>query len=1280
MIDVRALDPDKALNRAYRRSKPNRLDLERFKLHFSALLGGINPSESEEFHKNLVIRFLSQAFYSPGHFINTKGRSDLVIHHGKTAKTPVGVLVEVKKPTNKGEMCRRDRLDSKAMRELLLYYLRERCTYENLDLRHLVITNIHEWYVIDAVEFERLFVADVQLMRHFRDFEAGRLSGTSTDYFYKEIAGPAIQSVEKDIKFTWFDIASFRHCLDGEPDAQKDASLVPIFKVFSPQHLLKQPFANDSNTLDRAFYAELLHILGLAEMRQGSKEVIGRKKPHERDAGSLIENTITQLLSLGKLRRLEGSDVYGRSDEERLFNVALELVITWVNRLLFAKLLEAQVRRWKPEAQDIQFLTSDRMRDFDDVNKLFFRVLAVPRDNRDDVVRESYANVPYLNSSLFEPTDLEHQTLVISGLEDFVVVPIHRKTVLKDEHGKRLKGELPCLEYLLKFLEAYDFSSEESGCVQESNKTLISASVLGLIFEKINGYRDGAYFTPGFITEYMCRDSLRRAVVRRFNEVQGWYCSSLADVYERLGPSDRAEANRIINSLRICDPAVGSGHFLVSALNEIILIKHELRVLCDREGKWLKEYQVEVVNDEMYISADAGIGFRYIPGNTESQRVQEALFHEKREIIERCLFGVDVNPTSVKICRLRLWIELLKHAYYRRESGYAELETLPNIDINIKCGNSLIRRFHLDSDIAQALRGTRWTIDGYRALVSAYHHAADKVQKAELEERLDEIKEGFRSVMGLNDPLVRKRNRLTDQLMGLLHQRELFELNDEQLAEKAEKRLRLESEIAQVESDIRDAQSDRIYGNAFEWRFEFPEVLSEDGQFIGFDVVIGNPPYIKEYEGRERFDGLRSLDVYQGKIDMWYLFASLGLDLLQRGGVLAFIAPNNWTTSAGAKLLRSKILSSARIEQMVDFGPHLVFESAGIQTMILILSKDREMDEYQFDYSRLLSVMESPSLVHEFLGRAETVQAEYLRPLVSRSAGEGPLVFNDSNVEGILRKMDGAGNMRLDGRREVAQGIVAPQDSVNRNASELLGVPVGTGVFVLSDQELEEMCLPDHEREIVEPLFTTAEMKRYYAHARNRLWVIYTDSSFRDSAMMESYPLIRRHLDRFQPIITSDNRPYGLHRARERRFFDGPRIVSARKCQMPTFTYIEFTGCVLQTFNIIKTPRVDLKYLTSLLNSRLARFYFRFRGKMQGAIFQIDNEPLSRFPIRTVENLILERMRGLVDDACDASGRGDEVRLREIEDEMDREIYKIYGIDESEAEFILTTLTSLQLE
>ena len=335
---------------------------------------------------------------------------------------------------------------------------------------------------------------------------------------------------------------------------------------------------------------------------------------------------------------------------------------------------------------------------------MFFQVLAKKPNERLAKVNKLFATVPYLNSSLFEVTPLENSCFTISQLAEDGL-PVLSQSVLKDNQGKKRTGDLTTLAYLFDFLNAYDFSSEGAEEIQEDNKTLISASVLGLIFEKINGYKDGSFFTPSFITMYMCKETLRRAVLQKFNDTKKWSCTDFNQLYDHI--KDKQDANSIINSLKICDPAVGSGHFLVSALNELIVIKSELGILLDKQGKTLRDYDIKVVNDELIITDDDGKIFEYKPTSKESQRIQETLFSEKQTLIENCLFGVDINPNSVKICRLRLWIELLKHAYYKDAGTYLELETLPNIDINIKCGNSLISRFGLDADLTRLLKSKK---------------------------------------------------------------------------------------------------------------------------------------------------------------------------------------------------------------------------------------------------------------------------------------------------------------------------------------------------------------------------------------------------------------------------------------------------------------------------------------------------------------------------------------------------------------------------------------------
>ncbi|GAA4793703.1 Eco57I restriction-modification methylase domain-containing protein [Olivibacter ginsenosidimutans] len=991
---INILKPKKALNKAFLKVKPHRSEIESFKTNLITLLERTNDTESEEFHKNLVIDFLKKTYYDANHFINTKGRNDLVIHNDQNANSTVGVILEAKKPTNKVEMITTKRLNVKAFQELVLYYLRERIIHKNLEVKHLVATNINEWFIFDATLFDRLFAQSKNLVKQFNDFESGRLADTKTDFFYRQIAEPFIESITSEIEFTYFNIQDFRKPLYNI-DKADDGSLIALFKLMSPEHLLKLPFTNDSNTLDKRFYSELLHIIGLTETKEGSKKLIKRHKEGERHTGTILEDAIIQLDSLDKLSRLDKPSQFGNTQQERLFNVALELSITWINRILFLKLLEAQLINYHKGDKSNSFLSYSKIKNYDDLNSLFFQVLARRYDERNEDVKKAFEKVPYLNSSLFEPSDLEQVTLFISNLKDDKTIPIISSTVLKDQQGRKRTGKLTTLEYLFAFLDAYDFSGEGSEEIQEDNKTLINASVLGLIFEKINGYKDGSFFTPGFITMYMCRETIRKAVVQKFNETKKWNCKDIEALYDKI--EDRKEANEVINSIKICDPAVGSGHFLVSALNEMISVKNDLKILQDRDGRRLKEYQVEVVNDELIITDEEGELFEYNPTNKESQRIQEMLFHEKQTIIENCLFGVDINPNSVKICRLRLWIELLKNAYYKNAT---ELETLPNIDINIKCGNSLVSRFAIDADLKQALKKSKWTIDSYRVAVATYRNAESKEQKREMERLIADIKSDFRSEISLNDPKAKRLRKLSGELFQMTNQTQLFAMSKKEKADWNKKVTKLTKETKKLEAEIEEIKANKIFENAFEWRFEFPEVLNNDGDFVGFDVVIGNPPYVNAMELKKNLEEneynfyKKNYSTAKGSVDLYIYFFELGHTILRENSFLNYITPNRFLSASYGVALREFLLNKTSLLNIGDYSSVKVFKEASTYPITTLFKKTPNnhkltsftfKDEYQPFRYRSYRTEDLFSLNDYILGFVLSEKYEIVSKIISQS-------------------------------------------------------------------------------------------------------------------------------------------------------------------------------------------------------------------------------------------------------------------------------------------------------
>jgi adenine-specific DNA-methyltransferase len=1274
--------------KAFLNQKPAESERDKFKKNLIDLIDKISviekqpKSESEEHLKNNLRDFLLNTFYIESNAINTKDKKDLVIYSGKSTDTDVRVIIEAKRPSNVKEMVSSDNANKKALHELILYYLTERYAKENTQLKKLVITDINQWFIIDAKYFDQNIYRNPQIRKLY---ETKVKDKKDNPWFYEEIE-KIVSKLEVPIPCVYFNIRDYEKILRNSK-LDDDKELVALYKILSPQHLLNITSPNDSNSLNERFYKELLHIIGLEEAREGTKNVIRRKKENK-DAASLIELTIEALNTEDTFHRITDIKVYGENKEEQTFNIALELCITWINRILFLKLLEGQLISYHQKNKDYCFLNSETIHDYDELFKLFHKVLAVNIADRTEAIKTKYSRVPYLNSSLFEISELEDCSIKINSLENNLHLELINTTILKEVKKNQVK--LPSLDYLFQFLDAYDFASEGTEDWQKDNKQLINASVLGKVFEKINGYRDGSIFTPAFITEYMCRQSIRLAVVEKFNDAIAGKGKKLFDKFDDLKnytarhfkTEEVLQANQIINSLHICDPAVGSGHFLVSALNEIILIKAELGILADENGSVISNYEFAIVNDELIITDLQGNPSEYKlqngkPISKEVQRLQKTLFVQKQTIIENCLFGVDINPKSVLICRLRLWIELLKNAYYK-ETEYTELETLPNIDINIKCGNSLLSRFALDADLSKALKSIKYDIKEYRGFVNDYKNEKNRDVKRGLQKIIDGIKSDFKTeILKTSKDFLNWKNS-KDEIDRLTKPLSFFEMTPKEKKKFNDDVKVASNKMKKYEAILDEIRNNVIYKNAFEWRFEFPEVLNNKGEFDGFDLIIGNPPYIKEYENKDAFEGLHNLECYQGKMDIWYLFGELGLKILKPEKFLCYIATNNWVTNAGASKFRNTIINNSQILNLTDFGAYMIFDNASIQTMIMLFKNTISEDSYTFDYRRLEGDKLILDDVKSLLDGIKTDKSNLLSPTVLKhNLIDKPLTFNTTENSGILDKIKSKHNFilrekadkKLNLKSELGQGIVAPQDFVNKaSALKLEGSVVnGDGIFVLSQLEFESKKFLDKELEIIKPYYTTDQIQKYYGNSENTHWIIYTKSDINkpdkktEKVPIDDYPNIKQHLDTFKNVITSDFGPYGLHRAREQYFFEGEKIIVTRKCpKEPIFTYTNFDCFVSQTFFVIQSQRINLKYLTGLLNSKLVSFWLRKKGKMQGNAYQLDKEPLLEIPIYKPADKDVNEIAKQVDYIISLKKEGKDTSENEIK--IDELVYKLYDI------------------
>ena len=1252
--------PAQALNKAYAKQSISQERIDVFRQALARLFARLDETESEEHQKNIVAGFLNESFYGPGvatpgiatpgvstlgpFEVNTRERVDLVIHTGPTSAALPGVLIETKK-VFAGDMMTTLKNNVKSLHELILYYFEERERHQNIAVSHLIITDVYNWFFIDENDFRHFFYDNAKLRKLY---QVKKQQNKDNPFFYAETAR-ILREMDDELPVTCLNLREIATLSrSNEPDDLRQ--LIPVYKLFSPEHLLKLPFANDANTLNRSFYNELLHIMGLHETATEGIKLIERLPEGERLEGSLLENTINVLHVDNALADRADRSLYGYNEQDQLFNVALELCITWLNRVLFLKLLEGQLMRYQgtnsQKMREVQFLTPRHIREFDELSELFFEVLAVPEANRPPGIVNRYGPIPYLNSSLFELTDLERNVLKIKALKDRLELPLYAQTALKNPQAKRQTGQLPALQYLLAFLDAYDFSSEGPAEIQPDNKPLISAAVLGLIFEKLNGYRDGSFFTPGFVTMYMVRDLIRRAVLTRFNEQLGWQCADITALYNQLDRVSLAEANVVMNSLRVVDPAVGSGHFLVSALNEIIALKAELGILTDREGRRLRHYDITIVNDELVITDEDGEVFQYKAGR---ERIQETIFHEKQTIIENCLFGVDINPNSINICRLRLWIELLKSAYYQGNA----LQTLPNLDINLKVGNSLVGRFGLGFRI-DTLRNLNMREKFLRAFgqysvdVMAYKQCRDKVEKDRIRTRIGGFQAFVQQVAMVDQKEYADIRQLETKLAESVSTFDFFNQDD---------RLQtLNEQLAAKKAAF--AEKQRVYRQAFEWRFAFPEVLDEAGNYVGFDVVVGNPPYIRQEELGE-YKALFSKafpNTYAGTADLYVMFIEQGMSLLRPGGQFGYIIPNKWMR-AGYGLNLRRWLKTIAIEQITDFGDLPVFTEATTYPCLLMLRRADATDSLRAAQVETLKFGKPDPRTGGLFGYLR--DRTFLVP--TESLQDGGWVLSDATVQNLLTKL-----------KQTGQPL-----KTYVNDKIFYGIKTGLNEAFVIDAKTRDKLIADDPRsaEVIKPFLAGRDIKRYQSPEATKFLIF-----ARRGIHIEDYPAILAHLEQFKDKLTPKpkghegkwaGRKEGNYKWYEIQDavdyypeFEKPHIIIPSIIKSPSCEWDDLGFYSNDKTTIIGTSD---KYILAILNSKVAGYFMGLiSATKQGGYFEYKPVYIAQIPIPPATPAQKAPITALVNQILAAKAADRTTDTNELGAKVDQLVYELYGLSAEE--------------
>ncbi|WRA00249.1 class I SAM-dependent DNA methyltransferase [Helicobacter pylori] len=1267
---------------------PNKEQLKAFETAFNAFLE-TNQQENENHHNDAFNDLLKSVFK---YKVKPTKKIDSAILN---ENNEVEVIIEFKALKNPNEFIKKGDLNVKAFHESLLYYLTERKEGNN-NLKHLILATIKELYIIDADEFE-VFNKDKEIKNAFKNCHDRKGNDPRTKAFY-DACQKRLNELDHSLKYHYIPL--------------KKENLALIYQALSPNFLLKIPKYSDANTLNKDFYEELLYILGLEEQNDKGKILI---KP------SRTQNSLSDALK----KKYENLD-----DEE-----VMALLIAWNNRILFLRLLESLLISFKHFENP--FLTTENFKDFNALNTLFFEVLAKKNNERLKEIKEDriLQKIPYLNSSLFDKTPLELKGYEIKLLDN-KKLEIYKNSVLKKHENYQKDKALPLLKYFFEFLRLYKFTTTPKDIkdnTDTSESRLINPSVLGLVFEKLNGYKEGSFYTPSFITSYMCQESITPIVLDKFNQTYKIECDNLTELKNYLKSykeNKRKEYLQLLLTLRVCDPAVGSGHFLVSALNEMVWIAYELGLITS-----LYACDLKLENDEIIIHTPTGEIFNYKKPHSENDphhHIQKELFELKKSIIENCLFGVDINPNSCEITKLRLWIELLKYSYYifdEEGKNTNALETLPNIDINIKCANSLISRFALKDKAllkTEKNKNLEYYIAEYKELVKIYKdpkilesltrpikdsnavrkYAKERLYqelaqnpnkdfKKALNDRIEKIKEAFKLTLEPPQKELKFKKFLKEHL-ELYGKSILEEANDnglelEALAlekkmaheglfhdytpypklDKTDKVVGLEHFNRYVLTSYKDLQDENErYANALEWRFEFPEVLNDEGDFLGFDCIIGNPPYIRQ----EHIKDLKPLlekqyqDFYNSTADIYTYFFALAFQLLKEKGFSTFITSNKYARAKYGTKLREWLLKKTTIVSYMELNALKVFESAAVDTSIMNFIKQTPPKENSFKYYE-----PTPN------DKDDLKNTPYLSMKQNVLSTES-FIFANATLLDLRDKMEKAGTPLKDWDIQINYGI-------KTGANEAFIIPTE------KREEILNACKTKEEREcterLIKPILRGKDIKRYsyeWAH----LWVINTHNGYTSALKSKippidiaKYPATKAHLDAHYDTIATrcdqGDTPYHLRNCAYLEDFEKEKIVYGEIVQEPRF-YLDNGECELGCFYAEATSFIltgeHLRYLLGMLHSKLITFAFKTfyaGGGLGESGYRYKKAFIERLPIPQ----ITEKNQELADKITDGAKqilvlkeKDPKANTQKLEKEIDALVYQLYHLTDEEIKII----------
>ena len=858
-----------------------------------------------------------------------------------------------------------------------------------------------------------------------------------------------------------------------------------------------------------------------------------------------------------------------------------------------------------------------------------------------------HCRVPFLSGGLFDPIDNYDWKNTNFDIPDELF------SNKKSDNDRDADG-------ILDIFDRYNFTMSEDEPMER--EVAIDPEMLGKVFENLLEVKDrkskGEFYTPRPIVHYMCQESLIYYLVRKTGLKEtdirdfiiygdfmkdedttkekregngGMYISEeifKIDNEGRIVVNRLSEIDMALSDVKIADPAVGSGAFPLGMMNEIVRARQN-------------------------ITAYMSIGM-----NTYNKRMlyrnERSPYVLKYNTIKNCLYAVDIEPSAVDIAQLRLWLSLVIEDEINPKAqndleGHRDPLPLPNLECNILCGNSLIDEFN-------GVKLVRET-----DILGAKEEYQIALVQDDFEIILKKLLEEQNLLFSCDDPVKKQKHKETIQsYKDMIVSQEV--INNPAFMEEYSKAIAMSSKPFIV------------------WQLDFARVFRDNG---GFDIVIGNPPYIKESDYKEVYDIVKQTSFgkkyAEGKMNYWYFFFHKGMDLLCENGHLSYIAPNYFVAGSGATKLNKRLVNECNIKLYVDFNKTKVFETANVQCMILVVENCLEntptpfpayMFMHRVERDRLPFVMSHLNTAKDAVEKYEVLDQKTIMSI------DYKINFENAKFASLLGKIESvAGGTQL---FKSTQGIVEnPSFLNNKNISsvEKAGYDIsdyssGQAVFVIPKEEIGELHLSDSEFRLLREYHEPNEVNRYYCNNSFKNYLLYLTKETLPN--IEDCPNIKAHLIKFKPFMdlrretqNGSVKWYQLHWPRKESLFLGEKIVYPQMGAVPIFAYSCTPFFTNMSANIVYAKtRIDLKVLTCILNSELAHFWLLHRAKNRGAGLDIAVSVIDKFPINEVllqDTTLKELSQRVIQVATDG------LDYSELDEAINKRVYELYDINESES-------------